>query len=69
MISCNAMLGTFLLVKVYHIRWDLVTLLSPSSQRIDSIDEIVFNLCSLKTVTNNLGLSDLGISRTDSHLS
>ena len=55
------MIVTFLLVKVDHVRWNLVTLLSPSSQRIDSIDEIVLNLGSLKTITHNFGLSDLGI--------
>ena len=55
------MIVTLLLVQVDHIRWNLEALLCPSSQRIDSIDEIVLNLCSLKTITNNLGLSDLGI--------
>ena len=56
------MLGTLLLVEVNHIRWNLEALLSPSSQGIDPIEEILLHLSSWKTVTLDLGLSDLGIS-------
>ena len=56
------MLGTLLLVEVDHIRWNLEALLSPSSQGIDPIEEILLHLSSLKTVTLDIILSDLGVS-------
>ena len=56
------MLGTLLLVEVDHIRWNLETLLSPLSQGIDPIEEILLHLSSWKTVTLDIILSDLGVS-------
>ena len=56
------MLGTLLLVEVDHIRWNLETLLSPSSQGIDPIEQILLNYSPRNAVTLNLGLSDLGVS-------
>ena len=56
------MIVTPLLVKVDHVRWNLEALLSPSSKGIDPILEILLNLSSLKTVTLDLILSDLGVS-------
>ena len=56
------MLGTLLLVEVDHIRWNLEALLCPSSQGIDPIEQILLYWSPLKTVTLNLGLSDLGVS-------
>ena len=56
------MLGTLLLVKVDHIRWNLEALLCPSSQGIDPIEEILLHLSSLKTVTLDIILSDLEVS-------
>ena len=59
------MLGTLLtllVVEVDHIRGNLEALLSASSQGIDPIEQILLDLSSWKTVTLDLGLSDLGIS-------
>ena len=56
------MIVTLLLVQVDHIRWNLEALLSPSSQGIDPIEQILLDLSPLKTITLDLGLSDLGVS-------
>ena len=55
------MLSTLLLVEVDHIRWNLETLLSPSSQGIDPIEQILLYWSPLKTLTLDLILSDLGV--------
>ena len=56
------MIATLLVVQVNHIRGNLEALLSASSQGIDPIQQIFLHLSSWKTVTLDLGLSDLGIS-------
>ena len=57
------MVDTVLVVKVDHVCWNLEALLTvEKTQRIDPIHKILFNLSHLKTVTLDIGLSDLGIS-------
>ena len=56
------MLGTLLLVEVDYIRWNLEALLSPSSQGIDPIEQILLYWSPLKTVTLDFILSDLEVS-------
>ena len=56
------MLSTLLLVQVDHIRWNLEALLSPSSQGIDPIEQILLYWSPRKTVTLDIILSDLGVS-------
>ena len=56
------MIVTHLLIKIDHIRWNLEALMSPSSQWIDPIEQILLYWSPLKTVTLDFILSDLGVS-------
>ena len=55
------MIVTLLLIKIDQIRWNLEALLSPSSQGIDPIEQILLYWSPLKTLTLDLILSDLGV--------